>query len=138
MNKHIRRVAIAVGVLMVALFLNLNFVQVVKGDDYRNNSANRRVILTEYASPRGQIVVDGKAVAESVATSDELKYVRKYPSEAREFDRRMKGELPARFEERVRELIANANDKAETIATRKASQNTIEGLAPTLTEIVGG
>ena len=56
MNKHIRRVAIAVGVLMVALFLNLNFVQVVKGDDYRNNSANRRVILTEYASPRGQIV----------------------------------------------------------------------------------
>ena len=80
MNKHIRRVAIAVGVLMVALFLNLNFVQVVKGDDYRNNSANRRVILTEYASPRGQIVVDGKAVAESVATSDELKYVRKYPS----------------------------------------------------------
>ena len=80
MNKHIRRVAIAVGVLMVALFLNLNFVQVVKGDDYRNNSANRRVILTEYASPRGQIVVDGKAVAESVATTDELKYVRKYPS----------------------------------------------------------
>ena len=80
MNKHIRRVAVAVGVLMVALFLNLNFVQVVKGDDYRNNSANRRVILTEYASPRGQIVVDGKAVAESVATSDELKYVRKYPS----------------------------------------------------------
>ena len=31
MNKHIRRVAIAVGVLMVALFLNLNFVQVVQG-----------------------------------------------------------------------------------------------------------
>ena len=61
MNQHIRRVAIAVGVLMVALFLNLNFVQVVKGDDYRNNPANRRVILTEYASPRGQIVVDGKA-----------------------------------------------------------------------------
>ena len=79
MNKHIRRVAIAVGVLMVALFVNLNFVQVVKGDDYRNNAANRRVILTEYSSPRGQIVVDGKAVAESVQTTDELKYIRRYP-----------------------------------------------------------
>ena len=49
MNKYIRRVAIAVGVLMVALFVNLNFVQVVKGDDYRNNPANRRVLLTEYS-----------------------------------------------------------------------------------------
>lgn len=82
MNKYIRRVAIAVGVLMVALFVNLNFVQVVKGDDYRNNAANRRVILTEYSSPRGQIVVDGKAVAESVQTTDELKYIRRYPSGA--------------------------------------------------------
>jgi peptidoglycan glycosyltransferase len=78
-NKQIRRVAIAVGVLMVALFLNLNFVQVVKGDEYRSNAANRRVILTEYSSPRGQIVVNGKAMAESVTTGDELKYLRKYP-----------------------------------------------------------
>ena len=56
-------------------------------------------------------------------------YARKYPSEGREFDRRVNGELRASFEPRVGELIANANEKAETIATRKASQNTIEGLA---------
>lgn len=79
MNKHIRRVAVAVGVLMVALFVNLNFVQVVKGDAYRNNPSNRRVILTEYSSPRGSIVVQGKPVAESVTTGDELKYLRTYP-----------------------------------------------------------
>jgi peptidoglycan glycosyltransferase len=79
MNRQIRRVAAAVGVLMLALFLNLNFVQVVKGGSYRNNPNNQRVILDEYSTPRGQIVVDGKAIAQSVATDDELKYLRVYP-----------------------------------------------------------
>ncbi|TMH33026.1 MAG: transketolase, partial [Betaproteobacteria bacterium] len=81
---------------------------------------------------------DRGAVAEAIWQKKFAAYARKYPSEAREFERRMNGELPASFEARVRELIANANDKAETIATRKASQNTIEGLAPTLPELVGG
>jgi peptidoglycan glycosyltransferase len=63
---------------MLALLINLNYVQVVKGDSYRNNSGNRRVILTEYSTPRGQIIVGGNAIAQSTATSDELKYVRTY------------------------------------------------------------
>ncbi|MBV9592856.1 MAG: penicillin-binding protein 2, partial [Actinobacteria bacterium] len=79
MNRQIRRVAAAVGVLMLAIFLNLNYVQVVRGNAYRDNPANRRVILTEYSTPRGQIVVGGKAIAQSVATNDELKYLRQYP-----------------------------------------------------------
>ncbi len=79
MNRQIRRVAIAVGVLMVALLLNLNFVQVVKSDSYRNNKNNRRVILNEYSQPRGSIIVQGTSIAESVPTKDELKYLRKYP-----------------------------------------------------------
>jgi transketolase len=65
-------------------------------------------------------------------------YARAYPAEAREFERRMKGELPAGFDARVRELLAKVKDKAETIATRKASQNVIEALAPDLPELVGG
>jgi penicillin-binding protein A len=77
-NRQIRRVAAAVGVLMLALLINLNYVQVVKSDAYRNNSGNRRVILTEYSTPRGQIVVQGTPIAESEATSDELKYIRTY------------------------------------------------------------
>ncbi len=80
MNRPIRRVAIAVGVLMVALLLNLNFVQVVKSDAYRNNQNNKRVILNEYANPRGSIIVQGTPIAESVPTKDELKYLRKYPN----------------------------------------------------------
>ena len=79
MNRSIRKVAVALVVLLAALFVNLNFVQVVKGSDYRNDPRNRRVLLNEYASSRGQIIVQGTAVAQSTATNDELKYLRSYP-----------------------------------------------------------
>lgn len=79
MNTSIRKVAAALGVLLIAVFLNLNFVQVVKGSKYRNAPDNVRVLLNEYASPRGQIIVGGTAIAESMATKDELKYLRQYP-----------------------------------------------------------
>jgi peptidoglycan glycosyltransferase len=79
MNRPIRKVAAALGVLLAAIFVNLNFVQVVKGSHYRDDPDNRRVLLAEYSSPRGQIVVQGNAVARSVETKDELKYLRVYP-----------------------------------------------------------
>ena len=67
-----------------------------------------------------------------------VEYTRAHPAEAREFERRMRGALPDAFEARVRELMLAAKTKAETIATRKASQNAIEGFAPILPELVGG
>lgn len=79
MNKPMRKVAAAFAVFFIALFVNLNYVQVVKGHSYRNDSRNQRVLLNEYSSPRGQIVVGGTPVAESRATKDELKYLRVYP-----------------------------------------------------------
>ena len=79
MNKPIRKVSIALAVLFLALFVNLNVVQVVQGNSYRDNGQNRRVLLNEYSSPRGQIVASGTAVAESTKTPDELKYLRQYP-----------------------------------------------------------
>src|SRR6266487_4342048 len=82
MNRQIRSVAVVVGILIAALLLNLNFVQVVKSDSYRNNKNNKRVILNEYSNPRGSIIVQGSSIAESVATKDELKYLRKYPGGA--------------------------------------------------------
>jgi transketolase len=65
-------------------------------------------------------------------------YSGKYPAEAAEFNRRMGGDLPDDWSEQVEELIARVNTKEETIASRKASQNAIEGLAPALPELVGG
>lgn len=65
-------------------------------------------------------------------------YEKKYPAEAAEFKRRMAGELPANWSDHVDSTISRVNAKEETIATRKASQNAIEGLAPVLPELVGG
>ncbi len=65
-------------------------------------------------------------------------YAGKYRVEADEFKRRMSGVLPDGWREHVDGLIARVNAKAETIASRKASQNAIEGLAPILPELVGG
>ncbi len=65
-------------------------------------------------------------------------YAKKYPDEAAEFKRRMTGDLPAHWASHVDAVISEVNAKGETIASRKASQNAIEGLAPVLPELIGG
>jgi transketolase len=65
-------------------------------------------------------------------------YARQFSHEAAEFCRRIKGELPASWREHVAQLVSRVNEKAESVATRKASQNAIEGLAPLLPELIGG
>ncbi len=53
-------------------------------------------------------------------------YQEKYPTEAAELLRRISGDLPADFAAQADAFIAQTNAKAETIATRKASQNTLQ------------
>ncbi len=65
-------------------------------------------------------------------------YQAAFPAEAAEFERRMKGDLPANFDAVVEKMIAACLEKKETIATRKASQNAIQALAPVLPEFLGG
>lgn len=65
-------------------------------------------------------------------------YACSYPKEAREFARRMRGELPTDFAECVHWLKRQAQEKAAKIATRKASQEAIEGIAAMLPELIGG
>ncbi|MDM5179705.1 transketolase [Massilia sp. DJPM01] len=65
-------------------------------------------------------------------------YRAQYPELAAEFERRMKGELPADFNATLDAAIAACVEKKENIATRKASQNAIQALAPTLPEFLGG
>jgi transketolase len=65
-------------------------------------------------------------------------YKAQFPEDGAEFERRIKGELPAGFDERLSALVTEANQKAETIATRKASQNMLDALVPALPELLGG
>ncbi len=65
-------------------------------------------------------------------------YKAAFPELAAEFERRMKGELPANWTEHADKFIAEVNAKAEGPATRKASQNSINGYAEVLPEFLGG
>jgi transketolase len=65
-------------------------------------------------------------------------YEKQFPAEAAEFKRRIAGDLPADFQDRVRALVEQAAGAGETIATRKASQNVLEALKPAMPELVGG
>ncbi|MCK6394368.1 transketolase [Zoogloea sp.] len=65
-------------------------------------------------------------------------YAAEFPELAAEFKRRMAGDLPADWSAHVEAVLAKVTDKAETIATRKASQNSIEAFAPRLPELLGG
>ncbi len=66
------------------------------------------------------------------------RYEEAYPHEAHEFLRRMKGELSPQFELTALEFLARCKDKGESIASRKASQNTLEALGPVIPEFFGG
>ena len=65
-------------------------------------------------------------------------YEKQYPAEAAEFRRRAAGELPRDFRARVEALVSEIDVRAETVATRKASQNALEVFATVLPELVGG
>jgi len=77
-NRPLRRVAAACGLLMVLILLNLNFIQVIKADDYRNDPKNVRVLYEQYDRDRGAILVANDPIAYSKATGDKLKYLRIY------------------------------------------------------------
>jgi penicillin-binding protein A len=81
MNAPLRRAGVVLMVLFGLLFVNLNWVQAYKADDYRNSDYNGRVQLAEYERQRGVIqTLGGKVLATSKATDDELKYLRTYPA----------------------------------------------------------
>ena len=65
-------------------------------------------------------------------------YRQAYPELAAELQRRMQGKLANNFTKTLSDYIALCQSKAETIATRKASQNAITGLAPAVPELMGG
>ncbi len=65
-------------------------------------------------------------------------YAKAHPDLAKEFRRRMAGDLPPNWGEVVADMVAKAAEKGESIATRKASQVAIEAIAPHLPGFLGG
>ncbi|GAA2975932.1 peptidoglycan D,D-transpeptidase FtsI family protein [Streptomyces fulvorobeus] len=79
MNRPLRHIAIFCGLLMLALLLRSNWLQFAEREELANHEHNRRVKITQFATPRGDIIVGGKAVTGSKAVSGaEFKYQRTF------------------------------------------------------------
>jgi transketolase len=78
------------------------------------------------------------ASAEAAWNEKFAAYKAEHADLAAEYERRMSGDLPADWQEKAGAFIQATVDKAETIASRKASQNSIEGYAAALPEFMGG
>jgi transketolase len=65
-------------------------------------------------------------------------YKAAHPELATEFVRRMNGQLPAHFHQSVVDAVLQAHTKAETVASRKASQLALEEFTAALPELLGG
>jgi transketolase len=78
------------------------------------------------------------AAAEKTWQEKFAAYANAYPELAKEFQRRSKGELPADFAKQADAYIAACQEKGETIASRKASQNTLGVYGSLLPEFLGG
>jgi len=76
--------------------------------------------------------------AESDWNSKFAAYETAHPELAAELKRRLAGELPPNWAADASAFVNAVNDKAETIASRKASQNSLNGLGPLLPEFLGG
>jgi transketolase len=61
-----------------------------------------------------------------------------HPELAAEFERRMAGQLPAGFAQTAVDAVIAAHTKAETVASRKASQLALEAFTKALPELLGG
>ena len=65
-------------------------------------------------------------------------YRKAFPELAAEMERCMAGEFPDDWSEHCEQFISCVDKKAENIASRKASQNALEGYGPKLPELIGG
>lgn len=83
MNRQIRLLGAGIMLLFVALFVNLNYLQVVHAGSLNSNPLNGEAVVKEYTAQRGNIIsADGVTLATSVPSNDSFKYLRQYPTGA--------------------------------------------------------
>lgn len=78
MNAAIRNSWIVAIALFALLFGSISYVQFFAVDSLKDNPSNQRQLVKSFCSARGPILVDGQAIAESVATNTDCKYQRTY------------------------------------------------------------
>ncbi|MDR3080615.1 MAG: penicillin-binding protein 2 [Streptomyces sp.] len=77
-TRTIRRAAALCALLLLALLVNATRVQIVESSHYGDNPANRRPMIARYGQPRGDILIDGRAVTGSRDTGGMFRFERTY------------------------------------------------------------
>ncbi|MER6387723.1 peptidoglycan D,D-transpeptidase FtsI family protein [Streptomyces sp. NPDC059382] len=79
MNKPLRRISLFCGLLVLALLVRTNWLQYVQAEELSTRKENRRVQIAQYATERGNIIVEGKPITgSSVTDGSDFKYKRTY------------------------------------------------------------
>ena len=78
MPRYIRHAAAFCALLLTALLVNATRIQLVQARSYEENPANRRLLISRYGQPRGDILVDGRPVTGSRDSGERLRYERTY------------------------------------------------------------
>jgi len=82
-NRQIRGLGIGLAVLFVALFVQLNWLQVVDAKHLNDSPGNSRAVVRDFVQPRGAIQTsDNVVIAESNPSNDDFKRQRTYPEGA--------------------------------------------------------
>ena len=81
MIKELKRVSLVVALMFLSLFVAATLVQAVNAEDLADDPRNVRDIYESYKTQRGPILVDGKAIASSVPSSNAYQYLRVYEDE---------------------------------------------------------
>lgn len=79
MNAPVRRLGLLITVLFVALLTGLTSIQYFQAKSLAALPGNQRTLLENYGRERGQILVDGTAIAVSKPTNDSFAWIRQYP-----------------------------------------------------------
>ncbi len=83
LNKQIRRLAVGLFACYVALFVQLNVVQVIRADELNNRPGNTRAVLRDFNQPRGTVQsADGVLLAQSVPSEGQFELQRTFPEGA--------------------------------------------------------
>ncbi|GGM70356.1 penicillin-binding protein A [Thermopolyspora flexuosa] len=78
MNGTLKRVAVACMVMFGLLLLNVNYLQAVKAEEYREDNRNFRRFFQRYENQRGRIIAGNEVIAESVDTKGDIRFERRY------------------------------------------------------------
>jgi peptidoglycan glycosyltransferase len=79
-NKELRRVSTLVLLMFLALFGSSTIIQVLQQDNLKADPRNVRVLYASFSVERGDILVNGEPIAESVPVDNEFKFQRQYPN----------------------------------------------------------